>query len=153
MSGPGNTLRDIAHDVQRDNPHLGSKADVEHMAKAFFDIVLERVAKGAKVSIRGFGAFEAKLFKGRTLSSPLMKGGTIEFKDQLVLRFRQSQSAKVKINEINAAIPKKAKAKDNGKADAKPADDKKVKAAKAKKAKAAKAKKAKAAAAAAAEEA
>ncbi len=105
----GNTTRDIAHDVQRDNPHLGSKADVEQMAKAFFEIVLERVAKGGKVNIRGFGAFEAKMFKGRTLASPLMKGGTIEFKDQLVLRFRQSQGAKRVINEIAASIPKKTK--------------------------------------------
>ena len=107
----GNTLRDIAHDVQRDNPTLGSKADVEHLAKEIFSIILERVAKGDKVNVRGFGAFEAKMFKGRTLSSPLMKGGSINFRDQLVLRFRQSQSAKHKINEISDALPKKGKAK------------------------------------------
>jgi len=96
------SIRDIAHDVQRDDPHFGSKADVENVLKSAFDIILERVAKGDNVTVRGFGTFAAKLFKGRTLSSPLMKGGSIEFGDQLVLRFRQSASAKQRINEIVA---------------------------------------------------
>lgn len=125
------SLRDIAHDVQRDNPHLGSKTGVEQTLKAAFDVILERVAKGDQVTIRGFGAFHAKMFSGRTLSSPLMKGGSIQFSDQLVLRFRQSQSAKQNINEIAAAQPKKtskkgtAKSKANGKKGAAKASAKK----------------------------
>jgi len=94
------TVKDIAHDVQRDNPHLGSKADVEHLIKEVFEVILERTAKGSDVKVRGFGVFTATTFKGRTLKSPLMKGGEINFKDQLVLRFRQSQAAKIKINDI-----------------------------------------------------
>lgn len=114
------TLRDIAHDVQRDNPHLGNKADVEAMARALFEVIVERTAKGGVVAVRGFGTFEAKVFKGRTLNSPLMKGGKVSFPDALVLRFRQSPAAKKMINEIAENIGKDSKKAK--KADAKPAD-------------------------------
>lgn len=93
------TMKDIAHDVQRDNPHLGSKADMENVIKSVFEIILERIANGEKVSIYGFGAFQAKKIAGREVKSPLVKGGSVSFDDQLVLRFRQSQGAKKKINK------------------------------------------------------
>lgn len=109
-------LKEIAHDVQRDNPHLGSRADVEHLLKCALRVIVERVATGHAVKLRQFGVFEASVFKGRTLKSPLMKdrGGSIDFKDQLVLRFRQSQAAKHLINEIASVSPKKRKAKGEG---------------------------------------
>ncbi|MGW8177328.1 MAG: HU family DNA-binding protein [bacterium] len=116
-------LKDIAHDVQRDNPHLGSRADVEHLLKCSLNIILERVAHGHQVKFRGFGVFEASLFKGRKLTSPLMKdqGGAVEFPDQLVLRFRQSQSAKAVINKLHDEMPKKKASKaDDGKEGEKP---------------------------------
>lgn len=115
-------IRDIAHDVQRDNPHIGSKADVENVLKSAFSVILERVANGDVVIVQGFGTFQAKVHKGRTLNSPLMKGGSIKFGDQLVLRFRQAASAKAVINQID-----KAKAKSNGKASAKKAKKAKAK--------------------------
>jgi len=104
-------LKDIAHDVQRDNPHLGSRADVEHLLKCCLNVMLERVAAGGQVKLRGFGVFEAKTFKGRTLKSPLMDDGEIEFPDQLVLRFRQSQAAKSLINETAANLRQPSKSK------------------------------------------
>jgi len=94
-------LRDIAHDVQKDNPHLGSKTDIEQVLKATFETILRRVSIGEPVGIRGFGTFVAAIFKGRTLQSPLMKGGSVKFEDQLVFRFRQSQSAKNRINDMS----------------------------------------------------
>ncbi len=111
------TAKDIAHDLKRDNPHMGNKSDLEHMVKEMFKIILEHAAKGNKVQIRGFGTFSTSIFKGRTLKSPLMKGGVIDFKDQLVLRFRQSQSAKIAANEIAAKAPEeKAPEEHEGKA-------------------------------------
>jgi nucleoid DNA-binding protein len=120
-------LKDIAHDVQRDNPHLGSKADVEHLLKCSFAVMLERVAAGGQLKLRGFGVFEAKTFKGRTLKSPLMEdqGGEIEFPDQLVLRFRQSQAAKKLINETAASFKQPSKKKAAAKKDTKKAAAKK----------------------------
>ncbi len=109
------TLRDIAHDIKRDNPHIGTHVDVEQMVKAVFGLVVEHVAKGHAVKIQGFGTFEAKLFKGRKLVSPLVKGGSLEFDDQLILRFRQSQSAKIRINQMAGDH---AAAKANGEANA-----------------------------------
>lgn len=119
-------IKDIAHDVQRDQPHLGSKADVENTLKSAFGVILERVAKGDTVTIRGFGTFHAKVFKGRTLKSPLMEGGSVDFGDSLVLRFRQSLQAKKTINDIAGEAPAKAKPKANGKSKAKKASAKKA---------------------------
>jgi nucleoid DNA-binding protein len=94
-------VTDLAHDVHRDNHHLGlSKADVETLLRSGFEQILSRVAAGETVEVRGFGVFSSKVFPGRTLSSPLMKGGSIDFPDQLVLRFRQSQQAKKAINSL-----------------------------------------------------
>lgn len=102
------SYKDIAHDLLRDNPHLKlSKADGEHVIISTFGLITERVATGASVRVRGFGTFEAKMMKGRQVKSPLMKNGSIKFGDQLVLRFRQSQTAKKAINEL-AAKHKKA---------------------------------------------
>lgn len=100
---------DIAHDIHRDLHHLSlTKGACEEIVRGVFAAIKQRVASGEAVNIRGFGVFEAKVFAGRTLNSPLVKGGSIDFADQLVLRFRQSQAAKREINEIAGAKGKKA---------------------------------------------
>lgn len=105
----GLNVDDIAHDVHRDLHHLGlTKGASEEILRGVFAAIKQRVASGEAVNVRGFGVFEAKLFKGRTLNSPLVKGGSIDFGDQLVLRFRQSPAAKREINEIANAKGKKA---------------------------------------------
>lgn len=83
-----------------------------------WDRVIERLKGGEKVAVRGFGTFQAKLLKGRTLSSPLLEGGTGSFDDRLVIRFHASTQAKAKINEGG---PKKKQAKVAGKAAPQPA--------------------------------
>lgn len=98
-------VKDIAHDVARDNPTLGDKAALEQAISSAFGVILERVAKGEEVHIHRFGSFKASLFKGRTLNSPLMKDGTVTFADQLVLRFHQAPVAKRRINELASALP------------------------------------------------
>jgi nucleoid DNA-binding protein len=101
---------DIGHDIHRDLHHLSlTKGACEEIVKGVFAAIKQRVAAGEIVNIRGFGVFQAKVFKGRTLNSPLVEGGSIQFGDQLVLRFRQSPAAKREINEIAAQAGKKAK--------------------------------------------
>lgn len=102
-------IKDIAHDVARDNPDLGDKSALERALASAFGIILERVASGENVHIHKFGSFKTQLFKGRTLNSPLMSGGSVVIKDQFVLRFHQAPVAKRKINELCAAgkAPKK----------------------------------------------
>jgi len=112
---------DIAHDIHRDLYHLSlTKGACEEIVRGVFAAIKGRLAAQEAVNIRGFGVFEAKVFKGRTLNSPLVKGGSIDFADQLVLRFRQSQTAKREINEIAKAAAKGKKAAAKGKA--KPAE-------------------------------
>ncbi len=117
---------DIAHDIHRDLHHLSlTKGACEEIVRGVFAAIKGRLAAQEVVNIRGFGVFEAKVFKGRTLNSPLVKGGSIDFADQLVLRFRQSQAAKREINEIAKAAAKGKKAANKDKAakgKAKPAE-------------------------------
>lgn len=99
----GLNIDDIAHDTHRDLHHLSvGKGASEEFTRGVFDSILKRLATGEPVTIRGFGVFEAKVFKGRKLNTPLMKGGGVTFEDQLVIRFRQSQAGKAAVNAMAA---------------------------------------------------
>jgi len=65
----------------------------------FFNLIIEECRSGETVRIKNFGTFAAKEYKGRKLVTPVMDGGEIYFGDSLALRFRQSQVAKMKLNE------------------------------------------------------
>lgn len=84
-----------------------------------FETILSMVASGDKVRIKGFGAFERRKYKGRTLTSSAVNDGEpITYPDSHVLKFRQSGLAKRRLNIVAkkaekaaaaAAQPKKAK--------------------------------------------
>lgn len=92
-------LKDIAHYVHRGHNEV-SRTKVEEILTDAFQVILEFASMGDKVKISKFGTFKASFFKGRTLMTPLMEGGSIDFKDQLVLRFKQASKAKKIINEL-----------------------------------------------------
>jgi nucleoid DNA-binding protein len=92
-------LKDVAHYVHRDHPTV-SRGVIESILSDAFQVILEFAAIGDQVKISKFGTFKASYFKGRTLVTPLMEGGSIEFKDQLVLRFKQASKAKQIVNTV-----------------------------------------------------
>ena len=77
--------------------HCGRKTYTDRVLSRFFQVILDRVAKGETVHIKNFGTFEAKELKGRKYKKPL-NNRTDGFEDQLVLRFRQSLNAKNYLN-------------------------------------------------------
>ncbi len=97
------------------DPETGRKIHTNEVLDRFFEIILEKVAAGERVHIKGFGSFSMKLYKGRTLNSPLMEGGEVTFNDQQTLRFSQSSLAKAKLNELAPPEGKKKKSKKSSK--------------------------------------
>lgn len=84
-----------------------------------FEEILKRVSNGERVRIKGFGSFEMKTYPGRTLVTPAVNDGDpITFPDSQMLKFRQSQQAKQRLNSKTAA-------KKNGKNGKKPKKPKK----------------------------
>lgn len=95
------SVTDIVHDLHTNlHRHGLTKPVLDETVRATFDAILKRVSRGEPVNVRNFGTFEAKMFKGRELNTPLMKEQII-FPDQLVLRFKQSVTAKQQINSMS----------------------------------------------------
>lgn len=64
-----------------------------------FEEIFRRVGNGEEVKIKGFGTFRRVVFKGRVLQSPAVNGGDpIKCSDSFVLKFKQTQLAKRKLN-------------------------------------------------------
>lgn len=96
-------LADIAKEAGLNpvvDPNTGKKIWTNEVLERFFELILERVASGERVHIKNFGSFSMKLYRGRTLNSPLMEDGEVTFGDRQTLRFSQSQKAKAKLNEL-----------------------------------------------------
>lgn len=72
--------------------HCGKRTKTGGVIKAFFRMILEKVKKGEKVRIDGFGVFYTTERKGGRFAEPLM--GVEEFPPYLVFRFRASALAK-----------------------------------------------------------
>lgn len=81
-------------------PHCGRSVATNTLWSGFFRKIIEVLRTGETVTITGFGNFRARMLKGRTLKSPLLKkkGGKVTFGDRLVMRFHASASAKKVLN-------------------------------------------------------
>ncbi len=94
-------LKDIAHDVSRDNPGLKvAKETLETLLASAFKVIVERTASGERVHIMNFGSFKTSTYKGRSITSPMLGGQTVEFGDRQVLRFHMAPNAKEMIAKI-----------------------------------------------------
>jgi integration host factor subunit beta len=59
----------LIHRISSRNPHLYQR-DVERVLKAILDQIIEALARGDRVELRGFGVFSTKLRKARTGRNP-----------------------------------------------------------------------------------
>lgn len=102
----------------------GKSFNTSAAIEKFFALIVQKCLEGETVRIKDFGTFRSTIYKGRTLKSPLLKGGSIAFDDKKVLRFHQSTVAKKVMNgEASEVAPAKKAAKASAKkaAPAKPA--------------------------------
>lgn len=93
-------LRDMATELGLKNLRCdhGCKIDGIGLLEEFFNHILNTLKEGETVRIKNFGTFSAKVYKGRTIKSPVIPGGKKEFGDNLVLRFHQATGAKQRLN-------------------------------------------------------
>lgn len=94
--------------------HIAKRCDLTvSKVDEIFDVILRLVAKGERVTIRGFGAFERKVHKGRTQITPIVAGGSATYPDRYLLKFKPASTAKERFNrkatttEAGAVTPKK----------------------------------------------
>lgn len=75
-----------------------------------FETILAMTANGDLVRIKGFGTFQRRKYKGRTLRTPAVNNGEpITYPDSFVLKFHQSTLAKQRINIVAKKAEKAAK--------------------------------------------
>ncbi len=103
------------------NPHLFQR-DVERIVNVVFDEIVEALARGQRVELRGFGAFTVKHRGARTGRNP-RTGATVSVEQKFVPFFKTGKELRERLNENappasatrkTAAAKVKAKAKSKG---------------------------------------
>jgi integration host factor subunit beta len=78
------------------NPHLYQR-DVEKVVNAILDQIIEALARGDRVELRGFGAFSAKLRGARTGRNP-RTGVVVSVGQKAVAFFKTGKEMRKRIN-------------------------------------------------------
>ena len=83
--------------LHQDNPHL-TRRDVERVVGVIFESITQTLEKGARVELRGFGAFSTRRREARVGRNP-RTGGTVHVPEKNVPFFRAGKELKHRINE------------------------------------------------------
>lgn len=78
------------------NPHLFQR-DVERIVNVVFDEIVEALARGQRVELRGFGAFTVKHRSARTGRNP-RTGATVSVDQKFVPFFKTGKELREKLN-------------------------------------------------------
>ena len=78
------------------NPHL-TQRHVERIVNTVFDEIIEALAKGDRVELRGFGAFSVKEREARTGRNP-RTGEAVEVEDKRVPFFKTGKLLRDRLN-------------------------------------------------------
>jgi len=79
------------------NPHLFQR-DVERIVNVVFDEIVEALARGQRVELRGFGAFTVKHRGARTGRNP-RTGATVSVEQKFVPFFKTGKELRERLNE------------------------------------------------------
>ncbi len=80
----------------QDNPGLAVR-EVEKIVAIFFDEIVERLAAGGRVELRGFGAFSTRARESRTGRNP-RTGETVEVDAKRVPYFKPGKEMRARLN-------------------------------------------------------
>ena len=78
------------------NPHL-YRRDVENIVNAILDEIVEALANGNRVELRGFGAFAVKKREGRVGRNP-RTGASVTVDQKVVPAFKTGKELRLKLN-------------------------------------------------------
>ena len=85
--------------IADENPHLYQR-DVERIVNTIFDQIVEAMARGDRVELRGFGAFSVKRREARTGRNP-RTGDSVEVDEKHVPFFKAGKLLRDRLNGGN----------------------------------------------------
>ncbi len=91
---------ELIQKVADDNPHLYQR-DVEKIVNTIFEEIIEALASGNRVELRGFGAFSVKQRDARTGRNP-RTGEAVEVLEKHVPFFKTGKLLRDRLNETDA---------------------------------------------------
>lgn len=83
--------------IAEDNPHLYQR-DVERIVNTIFDEIINAMASGNRVELRGFGAFSVKKRDARTGRNP-RTGESVPVEEKYVPFFKTGKLLRDRLNE------------------------------------------------------
>lgn len=90
---------ELVASVAHTNPHLNHK-DVERVVATIFDTIIEALADGGRVELRGFGAFSTRGREARTGRNP-RTGEPVPVDAKRVPYFKAGKELREKLNADN----------------------------------------------------
>ncbi len=87
---------ELVQKIADENPHLYQR-DVERLVATVFDEIIEAMAKGNRVELRGFGAFSVKHRDARTGRNP-RTGASVSVDEKHVPFFKTGKLLRDRLN-------------------------------------------------------
>ena len=87
---------ELIHKIANTNPHLYHR-DVERIVKVVFDEIVEALARGDRVELRGFGAFTVKHRAARQGRNP-RTGRAVNVAEKFVPFFKTGKELRDRLN-------------------------------------------------------
>ena len=88
---------ELIQKIAEDNPHLFQR-DVERIVSTIFDEIIDAMAHGQRVELRGFGAFSVKRRDARTGRNP-RTGDSVDVNEKYVPFFKTGKLLRDRLNE------------------------------------------------------
>lgn len=88
---------ELIQKIADENPHLYQR-DVERIVATVFDSIVDAMAQGDRVELRGFGAFSVKKRDARTGRNP-RTGESVEVAEKHVPFFKTGKLLRDRLNE------------------------------------------------------
>ena len=97
------TKSELIADLASANPHLLSR-DIELIVSTVFDEITAALSRGARVELRGFGAFTVKQRDARTGRNP-RTGAAVAVDEKMVPFFKAGKELRERVNH-RGPVPK-----------------------------------------------
>ena len=98
------TKSELIAELSQRNPHLRPN-DVELIVGTIFEEITQALARGARVELRGFGAFTVKQRDARTGRNP-RTGETVSVEQKVVPFFKAGKELRSRVNHGSPAARK-----------------------------------------------
>ncbi|MEQ9660927.1 MAG: integration host factor subunit beta [Parasphingopyxis sp.] len=87
---------ELVQKIADENPDLSGR-EVEKVVSAFFDAIVDQLAKGGRVELRGFGAFSTRQREARTGRNP-RTGEPVDVPAKRVPYFKPGKEMRERLN-------------------------------------------------------